>query len=151
MIDSVARTKLAQSARWLLAGRITNYQFDDGIPDSHDPVVSEMYNKAFWLLYCDLHEYRMIGNKRIEPKQREIAVRCIMFLKSDLPYLWPILSRTQSAALVVLNLLTLGLAGRMYSNRAARHGDINLWPFYSSEQYSHALRNPKYLTGLCAN
>ena len=147
MIDVQARSKFAEASRSLVAGLITNYQFDDRIPRSSDPAIREIYNKAFWLMYCDLRQYRLKGRDRPSPQVREVAARCILFLKSRFPYGWPVLSRPAAVLLVIANLLTLGIAGRIYSHRATRGRDISCWPFLSSEQYSAALRAPAYLSG----
>ena len=147
MIDAHARSKLAELSRSLVTGLITNYQFDDRIPTSSDPAIHEIYNKAFWLMYCDLRQYRLKGRDRLSPQVREVAARCILFLKSGLPYSWPVLSRPAAVLLTIANLLTLGIAGRIYSHRATHGRDISYWPFLSSEQYSAALRSPTYLSG----
>ena len=147
MIDAQARSKLAELSRSLVAGLITNYQFDDRIPTSSDPAIHEIYNKTFWLMYCDLRQYRLKGRDRLSPQVREVAARCILFLKSRLSYSWPVLSRPAAVLLTIANLLTLGIAGRIYSHRATHGRDISYWPFLSSEQYSAALRSPAYLSG----
>lgn len=147
MIDAQARSKLAEASRSLVTGLITNHQFDDRIPRSSDPTIREIYNKAFWLMYSDLRQYRLTGRDRLSPQVREVAARCILFLKSGLPYGWPALSRPAAVLLTIGNLLTLGIAGRIYSHRATRGRDISYWPFLSSEQYSAALRSPPYLSG----
>ena len=147
MIDAQARSRLAELSRSLVAGLITNYQFDDRIPRSSDPAIREIYNKAFWLMYCDLRQYRLKGRDQLSPQVREVAARCILFLKSGVPYSWPVLSRPTAVLLTIANLLTLGIAGRVYSHRATRNRDIPYWPFLSSEQYSVALRSPVYLSG----
>jgi len=147
MIDVQARSKFAEASRSLAVGLITNYQFDDRIPWSSDPAIREIYNKAFWLMYCDLRQYRLKGRDRLSPQVREVAARCILFLKSGLPYGWPVLSRPAAVLLAIANLLTLGIVGRIYSHRATRGRNISYWPFLSSEQYSAALRSPAYLSG----
>ena len=148
MIDRVARNHLAQSARWLVGGRMTNWQFEDGAPTSSDPAVKEIFDKAFWMMYSDFPEYRLSGAARLCPELRNTAARSILFLKSGLPYEWPVLSRFAAARLVFLNLLTLGFAGRRYLARAASTGDLSLWPFRNAEQYASALQRPPYLGGL---
>ena len=145
-IDMQARTKLAEATRWLVGGRITNYQFDDRIPNSHDPAVREIYNQYLWLLYCDLREYRLSGPDAMQSQERDRALRCVVFLKSGLPYSWPVLSRARSAGLTLLNLFTLGMAGRLYFRRVSAAGDITLWPFLSASQYAEALASPSYLS-----
>ena len=86
---------MAESTRWLIGARITNFQFDDAVPKSADPAIREIYNQFLWLLYCDLREHRLIGADKLSQTQRDTAARCVLFLKSGLPYLWPVLSAPQ--------------------------------------------------------
>ena len=146
-VDAQARSELAQSTRWLVGARITNYEFDDRIPKSFDPAVREIYNQYLWLLYCDLREYRLTGADKLQSRERDKAVRCVLFLKSGLPYGWPALSTAGSVLLTALNLLTVGLAGRLYFQRVSAAGDITYWPFLSASEYAEALKSPSYLTG----
>ncbi|MCC5070115.1 hypothetical protein LLE67_20135 [Xanthomonas campestris] len=150
-IDQQARATLAESTRWLIGARITNFQFDDAVPKSADPAIREIYNQFLWLLYCDLREHRLVGADRLSQAQRDAAVRCVLFLKSGLAYLWPVLSRGQSALLTIGNLLTLGLAGRIYFLRLRSAGDMAYWPFSSQSHYAAALGTPVYLPGAGAN
>lgn len=144
-VDRQARSELAESTRWLVGGRITNFQFDDAVPKSDDPAIREIYNQFLWLLYCDLKEHRLRGSDKLSAAQREVATRCIMFLKSDLAYPWPVLSRSKSALLTLGNLLTFGIAGRIYFRRVSAAGDMSYWPFISPSQYASALEAPVYL------
>ena len=121
-VDQQARTTLAESTRWLVGARVTNFQFDDSVPKSGDPAIREIYNQFLWLLYCDLREHRLTGADSLSQAQRDAATRCILFLKSGLPYRWPVLSRGWSALLTLGNLLTFGLAGRMYFRRLSCKG-----------------------------
>jgi hypothetical protein len=153
MTDVQARSKLAEASRLLVSGLITNYEYDDRVLDdaqlwaSHDPAVREIYNKGFWLMYSDFPERRLKARHRLPPQTRKSAARCILFLKSGLPYGWPVLSRSASVGLAVLNLITLGLAGWAYSARAKRGRDVAYWPFTSHAQYNEALKSPMYLSG----
>ena len=150
-IDQQARATLADSTRWLISARITNFQFEDAIPKSADPAIWEIYNQYLWLLYCDLREHRLIGADKLSQAQRDAATRCVLFLKSGLPYLWPVLSRGRSALLTVTNLLTFGFAGRMYFRRLSSAGDMAYWPFLDHSQYATALGAPVYLSEAGAN
>jgi hypothetical protein len=142
---------LAESARWLVGARITNFQFDESVPRSRDPAILEIYNQFLWLLYCDLREHRLTGKDKLSQAQRDVAVRCVLFLKSGFPYPWPALSRAESALLTVANLLTFGVAGRIYFHRLSSSGDMSCWPFISQSQYSAAVGAPVYLSGAGAN
>ncbi|MGY0800188.1 hypothetical protein ACW7G0_14210, partial [Lysobacter sp. A286] len=146
-VDRQARKKLAESTRWLVGARITNYQFDDAIPKSEDPAIREIYGQFLWLLYGDLREHRLSRPDKLSSQHRETAARCILFLKSNLAYPWPVLSRTRTALLTLGNLLTLGMAGRIYFRRVSSAGDMSYWPFLSESQYIGALRSPAYLSG----
>ena len=150
-VDLQSRAKLAESARWLVGARITNHQFEDSVPKSKDPAIWEIYNQFFWLLYCDFREQRLTGTDQLSQLQRATAARCILFLKSELPYPWPVLSRIQYALLMLGNLLTLGSSGRIYHRRFSAAGDIAYWPFISESQYAAALGAPMYLSGAGAN
>ncbi|UYB52745.1 hypothetical protein OCJ37_01900 [Xanthomonas sp. AM6] len=150
-VDLQARATLAESTRWLVGGRITNFQFADSVPRSKDPAIREIYNQFLWLLYCDLREHRLTGKDELPQAQRDVAARCVLFLKSGLPYSWPVLSRAQSALLAVANLLTLGVAGRIYFHHLCSSGDMSYWPFKSQGQYASALGAPVYLSGTGTN
>ena len=150
-VDPQARTKLAESIRWLVGARITNFQFDDSVPNSEDPAIREIYNQFLWLLYCDLREHRLVGSDALSQAQKDAATRCILFLKSGLPYAWPVLSRVQSGLLTVASLLTLGLAGRSHLSRLSAAGNRAYWPFVSQSQYITALASPVYLSGAGSN
>jgi len=147
-MDAPARSRLAQAARALVIGRITNDQFDGLVPRSTDPAVREIYEKGFWPLYDDLRVHRLVGSRRLNPEQREFAARCIMFLKSGLPYRWPV---TSTWRLLFGNLFTLGLYGLSVRRRARRTGDPTVWPFLSQSEYRLALRSPAYLRGSVPN
>ena len=146
-VDLQARAQLAELTHWLVGGRITNYRFDDLIPKSADPAIREIYRQFLWLLYCDLREYKMIGKDQLPQIQRDMASRCVVFLKSGMAYPWPVLSWPQSLLLTMGNLLTLGLTGRIYMHRVAAKGDMAYWPFLSQAQYRAALDAPAYLSG----
>jgi hypothetical protein len=150
-VDQQARATLAESTRWLVGARISNYQFEDSVPKSDDPAIREIYNQFLWLLYCDLREHRLTGPDKLPQAQRDVAARCVLFLKSGLPYSWPVLSRAQSALLTVGNFLTLGLAGHIYFRRLRSAGDMGCWPFLSKSQYAAALGARVYLSGAGAN
>ena len=147
-MDGIARSKLAEAARALVAGRITNDQFDERVPCSTDPAIGEIYEKGFWTLYDDLRVHKLVGSRRLDKEQREFAARCIMFLKSGLPYRWPV---TSTRRLLLGNLLTLGLYGRLVRRRLLKAGDPTVWPFISQDEYHLALCSPAYLRGPVPN
>ena len=144
------RRRLPAHLRRVEAERPFSYEIRP-VRASDIPDIREIYNQFLWLLYCDLREHRLIGADKLSQTQRDTAARCVLFLKSGLPYLWPVLSRGRSALLTVGNLLTFGLAGRMYFRRLSSAGDMSYWPFLDQSQYAAALGAPVYLSGAGAN
>lgn len=147
MTDREARNKLAEAMRALASGLITNDEFEDKrLPHSKDdPAISEIYSKGAWLLYSDLEEYRLSGVNRLDEKTKSVVARWILFLKTDLPYEWPISNIKQSLLRFLANILTLGVANKSYIRQYQACGDIEVWPFLRRTDYEMALQNPVYL------
>jgi hypothetical protein len=148
VIDRQARSQLAEGIRHLSAGLITNAEFEDrALSRSSDAAVQAVFLGGPWFLYHDIASYRLRGPHRLSPAVRREAACWILFLKSDLPYEWPVESRGIAAAIlsVLLNLLTFGALARNKQRRFAKHGDIEVWPFIRRSDYETALRNPPYL------
>jgi len=147
MVDRDARSQLAEAARALIAGRITNDEFERRIPRSEDPAIREIYMKGFWPNYGDLKEHRMVGSAKWTGEKREFASRCILFLKSDLPYVWPTRSVLAFLTRGVANLLTFGSIARTDRRLLELIGDTVEWPFCCREDYASTLGSPPYLRG----
>lgn len=147
MVDREARNKLAEAMRALAAGLITNDEFEDQrLPHSKDdPAISEIYSKGAWLLYSDLEEYRLVGINRLDEKTKSIVARWILFLKTDLPYEWPISNMKQGLRRFFANILSLGAANKAHVRQYQACGDIEVWPFLRRPDYEMALKNPVYL------
>jgi hypothetical protein len=146
-IDSVARRRLAELARHLASGQITNFEFDDAIPSSKDRSVYTVYFNGLWPLYDDLRLHRMKGKWALTPEGRAWVARIILFLRSNQPYRYPVPTRLQAILAFPLTLATLGLSARLWRRYAWRHADTSVWPFYSKEEFEDARRNPVYLSG----
>ena len=151
MIDSQARSRLGEAARALVAGRITNDEFENRIPQSDDPAIGEIFDKGFWRLYGDLSEHRLAEVDRLGAEDRKFASRCILFLTTSLPYVWPVPSPRSVILRDIINLITLGASGRAAQRRLLASGDQNVWPFHSLTEYKDALSSPPYLHGLSPN
>ncbi len=148
MIDRAARAKLAQAARALIAGLITNDEFERRIPESSDPAVHGIYYGGFWPNYGDLSEHRMVGSARWNGEKRDFAVRCIAFLKTDLQYQWPSETPWKSLFRTAICVLTLGASNRAYKRQLSIVGDSSAWPFCNERDFNEARLSPKYLAGL---
>lgn len=145
-VDRDSRRKLAELLRHFAAGLITNDEFEDRRPSgSKDLAVRQILHEGAWFLYDDLHEHRLTGRYRLNTKNRESIARWILFLETDLPYEWPIVPIGIRLALLPLNLITLGLFGRVVQRFASRCGPPDLWPFRRHSDYQNTLQNPPYL------
>ena len=153
MIDRAARDQLSRSLRHLIAGRISNDQFENSTPESdQDPAIQAFAGMA-WLLYSDTKQHRLIGRHSIDPDARREVLRWILFLDSDFDYRWPRMhlpglspSRRVRPALTRWlnwpNAISCACAAEFLAA-----GDHNAWPFISRSEHKHALRNPRRLAG----
>lgn len=150
MVDRKARDGFAQAIRALVAGTITNDQFEDSrLPAlrSADPAVKAIQNEGVWHLYSDLEEHRLRGKHALARADKTHVARWVLFLKTDLPYEWPVMSGLNAFLLALASLLTLGAAHRCYAHRLQQHGDMHVWPFIRQADYQAALARPVYLRG----
>ena len=143
MVDVHARRRLAEAARALVSGRITNDEFEARIPDSPDSAIREVFHGGFWYLYGDLHKHRLVGRHRVNDQAREFAARCIMFLKTDVEYSWSRKSGFGALVTQVLGLLSLGLVPMLLRENESR----KFWSFTSEAELKLAVRQPVYLRG----
>ncbi|ABI59616.1 hypothetical protein [Nitrosomonas eutropha] len=153
MIDREARDRFAQAIRALVAGTITNDQFEDiRLPslNTADPAIAAIYQEGAWHLYSDLEEHRLRGKHALSPKDKSHVARWVLFLKTDLPYEWPELRGMRFFALGLANLFTFGLANRFYANWFKQQGEVEVWPFIRQADYAAALERPVYL-GVASN
>ena len=88
MIDRPARDQLSRNLRLLVSGKITNDQFEDGIPETSDAAIVAFAGMA-WLLYSDMYKRRLVGRYANQPAARREALRWVLFLDSDYHYCWP--------------------------------------------------------------
>jgi len=144
-IDLVARTRLAELARQLATGHITNDQFEGRLPQSRETALQEIFYCGLWPLYSDFREYRLVKKHRLTPEDLAWVSRIVLFLRSGFPYRWP--STTSPVPVALLSLATLGWYGRRWRKNLAPDGDKAVWPFFSQSEYEQALASPVYLRG----
>ena len=146
VIDRNARNALAELLHQFVAGRVTNDEFVERQPDSKDQAVLEIESEA-WFLYDDIRVHRLTGKWKLDRKTRGQVATWIMFLKTGLPYEWPVLSAWFQLLFLLPNLLTCGLLGRTQQRLFAKNGDIEVWPFIRRTDFETAKASPKYLSG----
>ena len=148
MIDRKSRRQLAELLRHLGAGLMTNDEFETRCPrGSDDAAVRQILDQGAWFLYDDLHEHRLTGNYKLSSSNRENVARWILFLEKDLEYEWPVLPIMVRLALLPLNVVSLGWAGRGMQRYASRGGCAEVWPFRRRSDYEAALQQPPYFRG----
>lgn len=148
MVDRDARDKMALLLRRLVAGRITNDEFEDNRPLScTDPAVEEIYHRGVWGFYSDLYEHRLVGRARLPREARREIARFILFLKSDLDYEWPCRRLWEELLWMLAGFLTLGFSGRFYWRWLGTQSEVSVWPFLRQEDFERAARHPCYLAG----
>lgn len=147
MIDREARDILAENFRHLIAGQITNDQFEARRRKSKDAGVNEVFFGGAWPLYDDFHEHNLTGRWAIKKEHWPIAARYILFLKTDLEYEWPIKTGMKELPWAILMLVSFGLVGRLRNRiRDARsRGDPEVWPFFRAVDLAESKKQHPYL------
>jgi len=127
MIDRKARDELAVLVKAFLAGRITNFEYEDRCPVSEDRIIKEV-NDYVWLYYDDFKEHNMPKGSFSLSSKKEFG-RMILFLNSDLEYMWP------DEPSLTSKLKKLFTAAAPVQSRKVKDfdfynsGDVNVWPF----------------------
>ena len=176
MIDAERRKKLAFYLRQFSNGRTSNDEFEISIADevtngwlpeqyyrakeiaADDPIIRPMLEQC-WGLYDDTRSHHLKGSDRLSNKGlREIA-RWILFLHSDLEYLWPYFDTGNpllkfSFKQLVISFFTLGQYYRDRRKEQKRAfiefqqlGNFAIWPFFRTEDYNAQLKKPPFLKG----
>ena len=168
---SLERTRFAELMRSYYSGRITNWEFEDGLEKFEEASLHEIFIKGPWCSYSDTPEYKFTDREKLTPEGRKIIARWILFLKSGQSYKWP-LSRPLPAWLSVPLLLSglpvawltwhweysflgifilmaVGLVLTHFEQRRFNRldGEHELWPFRDQKSFEKALKSPPYLNG----
>lgn len=146
-IDDNARRCLAELARHLATGQITNDDFEEqlGTGLGSERALYEIYFHGLWPLYDDFIEHRLRGRWALTPEGRAWVARIVLFLRSGQPYRYPHMTGLSALLALIPSILTLGWFGRFWVRHRWRHGDERVWPFFSHEDYERALAHPVYL------
>ncbi|TWU27829.1 hypothetical protein [Bythopirellula polymerisocia] len=116
MIDRSQRDKLSQDLRRLVTGRMSNDDFDDvyyeEYESSYDVAVREIGGFGYGLYSSDvLFPYRLKGRHRVSVDVRQMACRCVLFLRSDREYKWPPMPTESGRRFLWALCFNLGLPG----------------------------------------
>jgi hypothetical protein len=140
--DRQAREKLTAAMRALVGGLISNEEFLSRIPDrSSDPAIRALLSDNAWRLYGGTQG----GEQHLADRDRGIVSRWQLFLKTDRPYEWPMLSGRQHVLHALAAVVTLGFSARLVRRRFKQTGDLAVWPFLRRADYDEAMKSPAYL------
>jgi hypothetical protein len=145
MVDEIARRRLAELARHLATGRITNDDFEDKRPLSSERALHDIHHYGLWPLYDDFITHRLTGKWALSPDSRAWVARIILFLRSGQAYRYPPLTGFRALPVLLVSLVTLGWFGRFWVRHKWSLGDQAVWPFFSRADYEQALAHPVYL------
>lgn len=146
MIHRPSRQQLALALRRYVARRITNDDLADISVDWRDRGAVAIQEMA-WRLYDDTHRHYATGRHAFTREGRRCIARWILFLQSDLEYLWPEYSFIQTESRL-LNFLSFGRWNRTAHRRWREFievGDFDVWPFLHKDQLRDAMSNPRFL------
>jgi hypothetical protein len=148
VIDRASRDRLATALRQYVSGRVTNDDLDDIEVDERDRGAVAVKERA-WCLYDDTYQHKAVGDHYLPRPARDEIGRWILFLHSDLEYMWPHFSFMQIVNWP-MDLLTFGWWQKRKNRRFdefTKAGDFTVWPFVVRKDYDTALGHPRYLSG----
>ena len=156
MVDRRRRDQFAEILRHFAAGLLTNVEYEKRVDDIFegmsrkqlkDLALSAVWENV-WFLYDDMSTHRLRDSHALPPEAKTEIARWIMFLYTDEEYQWPNVSFI-SLSSCLLSIVTLGLWDlifRPYRERKfARHGNRDVWPFLTTQEFEESRRKPHLL------
>jgi hypothetical protein len=89
MVDRSRRSLAAQVLRDFMAGRLTNFDFEEKFPQSGSDRVLAAIAEMVWFTYDDLKTHQLEGEYTLTDVGREVLERCLLFLGTGLEYSGP--------------------------------------------------------------
>ena len=140
------RAQAANLVRKYRDGEISNYQFEE----SFEPLWRLTADRAvkaigtgIWNTYSDYREHKLADGRELPEALRSCLDRCVLFLESDLPYMWEQDNLAGIAYVTPLFRLLSRHAKRLLGRAPARFGlrsgpdseqDWSVWPFQSEAE-----------------
>lgn len=143
MVNLSDRKRAAELLQGIVSGVITNRQFERDYPaESNDPGVREIYEQVY-LYYDDFREHSLDDLYSCDSVARSLLDRCVLFLATDLEYVWPPRIRAASGRLALLRILRMTKSARRLEEQEIHRrndiGDWDAWPFLSNDSYRESL------------
>lgn len=133
MVNRKQRDVGARVLRDFIDGNITNDEFHARFPRNHDDPALDAVFVFAWGLYSDLHVHKLTGRYAPDQKAQAVLDRCILFLRGNLEFEWPI------PTIGILNIFSnlwfvirrwFGFGPRKKETPAFYGGDETVWPFF---------------------
>lgn len=143
----IATEKRKEAKRLLLSfsdGSITNDEFEAKYPiDSSDPALGGIFRRL-WFIWDDRYEHALAGQHALKENERDVVLRCLAFLDSNLEYQWPKAMFMAPFSVMLCRLLRMHkIAERLDQKKLeqlGRIGDPEVWPFLSKSDYLESIR-----------
>jgi hypothetical protein len=137
MVNRAKRKIASDLIERLLAGEITNDDFDAAFPrDKDDPALGAIYERL-WFYWDDRRTHTLTGKDALDDAARALFERCRAFLDSDLEYEWPLKLSVAPLSLFLLRALRLRKAAERREREAEERirsiGDADAWPFLRAQ------------------
>ena len=145
MIDREARDKAAEILRQFISGQITNFAFEEKMPQSRDSAILAIED-SMWCFYDDFKKHKMKGKWKLPEETKKEMARWVMFLYSNEEYKWP--NYSYAGVLPLRHGWFSKLRGKPRKEKEfMQFGEYEVWPFLNKESYESALQNSKLLYG----
>jgi hypothetical protein len=127
----------ADAVRDFMGGSISNREYERRYPRTKgDPALRAIYI-ALWFGYSDTSEHTMTGKHALNDEGRALVERCVLFLRTDLEFQWPVPS-SLCLWYSFLRLVGLGWIVRRLAAQDMSMGDADVWPFLRKTDYEEA-------------
>jgi hypothetical protein len=90
-------------------------------------------NTLAWGQFSDLRAHKLTGRHAPTPERRAFLERCVLFLKTDLEFEWPLPKPSLTRGL--LEMVGLGRRFRAADEECKSKGDFEVWPFFRKSDY----------------
>lgn len=133
MVDRTARDIAGDAIQDFVRGSISNREYERRFPTTKDdPALRAIYT-SLWFCYSDVSEHTLTGKHALNNEGHAHVDRCILFLRTDLEFQWPLPKFRLKYG--ILRLLGLGRVVKRWEQDDMKMGEKQVWPFLNRAQY----------------
>jgi hypothetical protein len=133
--NTAAREKARSLVDALRRGEITNFEFEDSWPKggAEDPALRAI-ETMLWNFYSELEPVKMVGEHRPSEGVSTLFERCMLFLRTALPYEWEESHFAPPGNLLEFVLAASSSSGQAHPTTASNYWrnewlEASVWPF----------------------